>query len=98
MSADTQVPETFEGIGYAKPRDGFPLEAIRVPVPRPGPEQVLIKAAYSSLNPLEYKLADLNFFGRTPPVILGFDMSGVVVEVGEGVTRFAVGDEVAAMA
>ncbi len=92
------IPETFDGIGYTKSRDGFPLEAIRVPVPRPGPDQILIHAAYSSLNPLEYKLADLNFFGRTPPVILGFDLAGTVVAVGDHVTDFVVGDEVAAMA
>jgi NADPH:quinone reductase-like Zn-dependent oxidoreductase len=35
---------------------------------------VLIRVAASSLNPLEYKLAELNFFGRTPPVILGLDL------------------------
>jgi NADPH:quinone reductase-like Zn-dependent oxidoreductase len=99
MKADQNaIPDTFEGIGYTKRRDGFPLEAIRVPVPRPGPEQVLIQAAFSSLNPLDYKLADLNFFGRTPPVILGFDLAGTVVAVGDQVTEFQVGDQVAAMA
>jgi len=40
----------------------------------------------------------LNFFGRTPPVILGFDLSGIVVATGSQVTEFAIGDEVAAMA
>src|SRR5262249_1961939 len=52
----------------------------------------------SSLNPLEYKLADLNFMGRTPPVVLGLDLPGVVVAVGHGVSGLAVGDAVAAMA
>jgi NADPH:quinone reductase-like Zn-dependent oxidoreductase len=92
------VPATFEGIGYTKSRDAFPLEAMRVPVPRPGRDQVLVHVVGSSLNPLEYKLAQLNFFGRPPPVVLGFDMAGTVVAVGDGVTRFSVGDEVTAMA
>jgi NADPH:quinone reductase-like Zn-dependent oxidoreductase len=92
------APADFEGIGYTKSRDGFPLEAVRAPTPKPGPGQVLVHVVCSSLNPLEYKLAQLNFFGRSPPVILGFDMAGVVVAVGEGVTRFSVGGEVAAMA
>jgi NADPH:quinone reductase-like Zn-dependent oxidoreductase len=59
---------------------------------------VLIRVAASSLNPLEYKLADLNFMARTPPVVLGLDLAGVVVAVGDGVTGLAVGDAVAAMA
>lgn len=92
------IPETFLGVGYTKDRAGFPLEAVRVPVPRPGTDQVLIRVAASSLNPLEYKLADLNFLGRTPPVILGLDLSGIVVATGNAVRCVAVGDAVMAMA
>jgi len=92
------VPATFEGVGYTRNRDGFPLESVRVPVPQPDEKQLLIHVVCSSLNPLEYKLAELNFFGRTPPVILGFDMSGIVAGVGAGVTGFAVGDAVVALA
>jgi NADPH:quinone reductase-like Zn-dependent oxidoreductase len=29
-----------------------------------------------------HKLADFNFMGRTPPVVLGLDLAGVVVAVG----------------
>jgi NADPH:quinone reductase-like Zn-dependent oxidoreductase len=93
-----EIPTMFRGIGYTRQRDGLPLEEIEVPVPRPAADQVLIHVACSSLNPLEYKLAELNFFGRTPPVILGFDLSGVVVAKGDEVRDFAVGDEVTAMA
>jgi NADPH:quinone reductase-like Zn-dependent oxidoreductase len=71
---------------------------VRVPVPKPGADEVLIRVAASSLNPLEFKLADLNFLGRTPPVILGFDLSGIVVATGSAVRDVAVGDAVVAMA
>lgn len=92
------IPETFLGVGYTKDRAGLPLEAVRFPVPQPGPDQVLIRVAASSLNPLEYKLADLNFMGRTPPVVLGLDLSGIVVAKGSAVQDIVVGDAVVAMA
>jgi NADPH:quinone reductase-like Zn-dependent oxidoreductase len=93
-----RIPETFLGVGYTRDRAGLPLEALRVKVPQPAADQVLIRVAASSLNPLEYKLADLNFMGRTPPVVLGLDLAGVVVAVGNRVSGVAVGDDVAAMA
>jgi NADPH:quinone reductase-like Zn-dependent oxidoreductase len=98
MKQTLTIPETFLGIGYTKDRAGLPLEAVRVPVPQPGADQVLIRVAASSLNPLEYKLAELNFLGRTPPVILGLDLSGIVVAKGSAVRGVAVGDAVVAMA
>ncbi|GAA1897294.1 quinone oxidoreductase family protein [Streptantibioticus ferralitis] len=98
MKQTQKTPKTFLGVGYTRDRAGLPLEAVRVPVPQPTADQVLIRVAASSLNPLEYKLADLNFMGRTPPVVLGLDLAGVVVAVGHGVSGVAVGDAVAAMA
>jgi NADPH:quinone reductase-like Zn-dependent oxidoreductase len=98
MKQTQKIPETFLGVGYTKDRAGLPLEAVRVAVPEPADDQVLIRVAASSLNPLEYKLADLNFMGRTPPVTLGLDLAGVVVAAGDGVSGVAVGDAVAAMA
>jgi len=98
MKQTETTPETFLGVGYIRDRAGLPLEAVRVPVPQPADDEVLIRAAASSLNPLEYKLAELNFMGRTPPVVLGLDLSGVVVAAGQGVRGVAVGDAVAAMA
>src|SRR6516165_8105703 len=98
MRQTQMIPETFPGVGYTRDRAGLPLEAVRVPVPRPAADEVLIRVAASSLNPLEYKLAELNFMGRTPPVVLGLDLTGVVIAVGNGVSGIAVGDAVAAMA
>lgn len=92
------IPETFLGVGYTKDRAGLPLEPVRVAVPQPAADEVLIRVAASSLNPLEFKLADLNFMGRTPPVVLGLDLAGVVVAAGDDVGDVVVGDAVAAMA
>ncbi len=81
MTQISTIPGSFLGVGYTRDRAGLPLGAVRVPVPRPTADQVLIRVAASSLNPLEYKLADLNFMGRTPPVVLGLDIAGIVVSV-----------------
>jgi hypothetical protein len=52
MKQTLTIPETFLGVGYTKNRAGLPLEAVRVVVPRPEADQVLIRVAASSLNPL----------------------------------------------
>jgi NADPH:quinone reductase-like Zn-dependent oxidoreductase len=55
----------FHAIGYTRAPDGLPLEAFYRPVPKPGPNDVLVHTVSSSLNPLDYKLAELNFLGRS---------------------------------
>jgi NADPH:quinone reductase len=63
--------------------------------PEPGVCEVLVRVIATSVNPIDTKLrADGSFAGLEPPVILGGDVSGVVEEVGPGVTEFAPGDEV----
>jgi NADPH:quinone reductase-like Zn-dependent oxidoreductase len=92
MKNTLAIPETFLGVGYTKDRAGLPLEAVRMPVPQLGADQALIRVVASSLNPPEYKLADLNFFAQTPPVVLDLDLSGIVVVIGSAVGGIAVGD------
>ena len=64
--------------------------------PIAGPGQVLVKIKASGINPLDLKIkAGQAAHAQTRlPAILGIDMAGVVVTVGEGVTRFKPGDEV----
>ena len=67
-------------------------------IPKPGPGQVLIKVHAASLNPVDHfiwKLAPQRpGFPQEYPKILGLDSSGVVEDVGEGVTKFKKGDRV----
>src|SRR5271163_2506305 len=97
MTRSLTLPRGFDGVGYTAAGAGLPLTIIKTSVSQPGPDQVLVHASWSSLNPLDYKLARLNFMGLTPPVLLGFDLAGVVVAVGSDVRDFAVGDKVMAM-
>jgi NADPH:quinone reductase-like Zn-dependent oxidoreductase len=66
MKQTQTILETLLGVGYTRDRAGLPLDAVRVPVPQPAADQVLIRVVASSLNPPKNKLAALNFMGRTP--------------------------------
>jgi NADPH:quinone reductase-like Zn-dependent oxidoreductase len=71
-----------------------------VPVPRVGPNGVLVQVHAASVNPLDWKLRQGLLHGVMPvvfPVIWGCDLSGVVTEVGPSVTLFKPGDEVYGM-
>jgi NADPH2:quinone reductase len=64
-----------------------------LPVPKPGPGEVLIKIAYAGCNPKDWKYPI--YHGGV--LNTGDDMAGTIVEVGEGVVEFHPGDRVAAM-
>lgn len=66
--------------------------------PTPGAGEILIEVAYAGVNRPDV----LQRSGRYPPPpgaspILGLEVSGTVVALGEGVTEWAVGDRVAAL-
>lgn len=63
-------------------------------VPRPGPTELLVQVQTSSVNPVDVKIRTTSGTRRTFPLILGYDASGVVVEVGEAVKGFRPGDAV----
>ena len=67
------------------------------PVPQPSAGQVLIRVQAASINPIDYKLASGAFRQSMPlnfPWIPGGDFSGVVEEVGPGVTTVKRGEAV----
>ncbi|WP_017160333.1 alcohol dehydrogenase catalytic domain-containing protein [Xanthomonas phaseoli] len=70
-----------------------------VPMPKPGPGEVLIKIAASAVNPFDLLLRQGFMAQYVPlplPAILGGDAAGTVVALGTGVTGWAVGDRVVA--
>jgi len=73
------------------------LRMVTVPRPEPGGTEVLVRVLAAGVNPVDWKTrADGGRLGP-PPFILGWDVAGVVEALGEGVTRFAVGDRVFGM-
>ena len=63
---------------------------------KPGPGEVLIKVQATALNPVDWKIQRSATFGGqfARYRIIGEDISGDIVEVGEGVTKFKEGDRV----
>lgn len=63
-------------------------------VHRPGPGQLLLKVKATALNPVDWKIQKYGIFISEFPAILGTDLAGDVAAIGEGVTKFKVGDRV----
>ncbi len=57
--------------------------------------QLVVKVISTALNPVDYKIMESGNSNWTYPHISGVDLAGEVIEVGEGVTQFCVGDRVA---
>jgi len=73
--------------------ESFELCEVPKPVPRAG--QVLVRVHATSINPLDYQVRRGDYPDLVQlPAITGHDVSGVVEEVGPGVTTFVPGDEV----
>jgi NADPH:quinone reductase len=71
------------------------LQIQDVPKPSGGKTELLIKLKAAGINPIDTKLRKRGtLYPDKMPAILGCDGAGIVEAVGEGVTKFRVGDEV----
>src|SRR5690348_14876249 len=57
-------------------------------------KQILVRVIATALNPADWKLAEWSGFISEFPAILGWDVAGIVEQVGSDVTRFKKGDPV----
>jgi len=67
------------------------------PRPKPHAGEVLVRVHAAGVNPIDWKVREghmKDFWPHKLPLIPGWDLSGVVEELGKGVSRFKIGDEV----
>jgi alcohol dehydrogenase, propanol-preferring len=73
---------------------GEPLRVVDAPVPTPGTKRVLIRVHACGVCRTDLHVVDGELKDPKLPLIIGHQIVGIVVEAGEGVDRFAVGDRV----
>lgn len=73
------------------------MELREVPDPVPSDDEVLIEVHAAGVNPVDYKIREGLLRERLPhhfPIILGWDVAGVVKACGRSITQFSVGQRV----
>jgi L-iditol 2-dehydrogenase len=85
----TKIPATMQAVVYRGIND---MRVETVPVPTIGPGELLIKVATCGICGTDLK--KIHTGSHSAPRIFGHEMSGTIVAVGAGVTRFRGGERV----
>ncbi|MEE1784490.1 NADP-dependent oxidoreductase [Streptomyces sp. SP17BM10] len=98
MPSETPVP-TMRAVTQDTAGGPDVLRVVRTRRPEPGRGEILVRVHAAGVNPADWKTRQRGVFadGTPLPFTLGFDVSGVVEETGDGVTLFQPGDEVFGM-
>lgn len=73
------------------------LELVEADRPEPIPTEALVRVHAAGINPVDWKSRSEEAYLGSPPYTVGWDVAGVVEEIGMGATGVAVGDEVLGM-
>lgn len=92
------IPQEMAAIEIAEPGGPEVLSPVMRPTPRPGPGEVLIAVAAAGVNRPDV-MQRRGLYPPPPgaPDIPGLEVSGTVIALGEGVTRWSTGDRVCAL-
>jgi NADPH:quinone reductase-like Zn-dependent oxidoreductase len=72
---------------------GQPFEVQARATPKPGPGELLVAVKSVAINPADGHMRELGLFISKYPTVIGFDMAGLVLEVGDGVPTDAGADD-----
>lgn len=76
------------------PLAGRPLALVDLPVPEPGPGEVLVRVLACGVCRTDLHVAEGDLPAHRTPVVPGHEVVGEVATLGEGAARFAVGDRI----
>jgi len=92
---NTATPATMKAVQIHEFGGVEKLMYESVPVPEPAPDEILISVAATAVNPVDWKIREGHAKGSIKlPLILGWDVAGIVVSRGALVTQFSEGDKV----
>jgi hypothetical protein len=87
----TEVPKTMRAAVYRGVKD---VRVETIPVPEIGPGEVLVKIHTCGICGTDLK--KIHTGSHSSPRVFGHEMAGRIVAIGDGVTKYAVGDRVMA--
>ena len=89
LCSDPKIPTEMRAVVYRSVND---LLLETVPVPQIGPGELLVKIATCGICGTDLK--KIHVGSHSAPRIFGHEMAGTIVQVGEGVANFALGERV----
>ncbi|MCU1482008.1 MAG: putative oxidoreductase [Subtercola sp.] len=93
----TRIPSSTQTVQFSEFGGVDVLELVEIEMPHPGPGEVLVEVLVAGINHIEAYIRQGLFADDIPTSAnqtQGSDFAGIVIEVGEGVTRFTRNAEV----
>lgn len=87
-----EVPKKMRAMVLTAPKS--PLKAMEVPVPQPGPGQVLIRVQACGVCRTDLHILDGELPDPKLPLIIGHEIVGTIIKTGAQVEQFGVGDRI----
>jgi len=92
------VPETYRAVMLTKKGGPEVLQVVELPVERPGPDQLRIRVRAAGVGSTDLVMLTGGYmFAPKIPFVPGYEIAGVVDQIGSGVSGFAIGQRVAAL-